>query len=76
MELDVQTGALLLLLAAVVAMLTRRLRLPCSVGLVAAGIGLAAFYLHWDQLRRNFSVVLVLATLGVVLSAGVTAPVS
>jgi CPA1 family monovalent cation:H+ antiporter len=100
MELDVQTGALLLLLAAVVAMLTRRLRLPYSVGLVAAGICLAAlpfapnvnltkdliftvllppllfeaaFYLQWDQLRRNFSVVLVLATLGVVLSAAVTA---
>jgi CPA1 family monovalent cation:H+ antiporter len=100
MELDVQTGALLLLLAAVVAMLTRRLRLPYSVGLVVAGICLAvspfapnvsltkdliftvllppllfeaAFYLHWNQLRRDFSVVLVLATLGVVLSAGVTA---
>ena len=35
-------GALLLLIAAVVAMLTRRLRLPYSVGLVAAGIFLAA----------------------------------
>lgn len=34
MDLDVQTGALLLLIAAVVAMLTRRLRLPYSVGLV------------------------------------------
>ena len=100
MELDVQTGALLLLLAAVVAMVTRRLRLPYSVGLVVAGICLAAlpfapnvnltkdliftvllppllfeaaFYLDWGQLRRDFSVVLVLATLGVVLSAGVTA---
>ncbi|MGA2595978.1 MAG: sodium:proton antiporter [Bryobacteraceae bacterium] len=100
MKLDVQTGALLLLLAAAVAMLTRRLRLPYSVGLVVAGIGLAAlpfapnvsltkelifsvllppllfeaaFYLNWGQLRRDFSVVLVLATLGVVLSAGVTA---
>jgi CPA1 family monovalent cation:H+ antiporter len=100
MELDVQTGALLLLLAAVVAMVTRRLRLPYSVGLVIAGIGLAvlpfapnvsltkdlvftvllppllfeaAFYLHWDQLRRNFLVIIVLATLGVALSAGVTA---
>ena len=41
MELDVQTGALLLLIAAVVAMLTRRIRLPYSVGLVAAGIVLA-----------------------------------
>lgn len=40
MGLGVQTGALLLLIAAVVAMLTRRLRLPYSVGLVAAGIGI------------------------------------
>ncbi len=42
MELSIQTGALLLLIAAVVAMLTRRLRLPYSVGLVAAGIILAS----------------------------------
>ena len=41
MELTFQAGALLLLIAAVVAMLTRRLRLPYSVGLVAAGIILA-----------------------------------
>lgn len=34
---------LLLLVAAVVAMLTRRLRLPYSVGLVAAGMALALF---------------------------------
>jgi CPA1 family monovalent cation:H+ antiporter len=33
----------------------------------------AAFYIHWDQLRRDFSVIVVLATLGVVLSACVTA---
>lgn len=32
MDLDFQTGAFLLLIAAVVAMLTRRLRLPYSVG--------------------------------------------
>ena len=100
MELDFQTGALLLLIAAVVAMLTRRLRLPYSVGLVAAGILLAvlpfapkvaltkdliftallppllfeaAFFIHWNQLRRDFSVVVTLATLGVLLSACVTA---
>jgi CPA1 family monovalent cation:H+ antiporter len=100
MGFNFETGALLLLIAAVVAMLTRRLRLPYSVGLVAAGILLAvspfapkvnltkdliftvllppllfeaAFYIHWDQLRRNFSVIAVLATLGVLLSAGVTA---
>ena len=41
MELTAENGALLLLVAAVVAMLTRRLRLPYSVGLVAAGIILA-----------------------------------
>ena len=41
MESHIQTGTLLLLIAAVVAMLTRRLRLPYSVGLVAAGILLA-----------------------------------
>jgi monovalent cation:H+ antiporter, CPA1 family len=100
MELDFQTGALLLLVAAIVAMLTRRLRQPYSVGLVAAGIVLAvlpfapkisltkdliftaflppllfeaAFYIHWNQLRRDFSVIAVLATVGVVLSACVTA---
>jgi Kef-type K+ transport system membrane component KefB len=42
LELNPQNGALLLLIAAVVAMVTRRLRLPYSVGLVAAGIGLTA----------------------------------
>jgi CPA1 family monovalent cation:H+ antiporter len=100
MDLDFQTGALLLLVAAVVAMLTRRLRLPYSVGLVAAGIvvaifpftpkvsltkdliftGLlpallfeAAFYIQWNQLRRDLSVIVVLATLGVLLAACVTA---
>jgi CPA1 family monovalent cation:H+ antiporter len=100
MELNFQTGAFLLLIAAVVAMLTRRLRLPYSVGLVAAGIVLAilpfapqvsltreliftallppllfeaAFYIPWEHLRRDFSVIVVLATLGVALSAAVTA---
>jgi monovalent cation:H+ antiporter, CPA1 family len=100
MEFSFETGAWLLLVAAVVAMLTRRLRLPYSVGLVVAGIILAispfapkisltkdlifkillppllfeaALYIHWDRLRRNFSLIVVLATLGVLLSAGVTA---
>src|SRR5579864_9266468 len=98
MELDVESGAVLLLIAAVVAILTRRLRLPYSAGLVAAGIFLAllpfapnvsltkelifsallppllfeaAFYLPWKPLRRDLPVILVLATLGVGLSAGV-----
>jgi CPA1 family monovalent cation:H+ antiporter len=100
MELHFQTGTVLLLIAAVVAMLTRRLRLPYSVGLVVAGIVLAflpfaprvvltkdliftallppllfeaAFYINWNQLRRDFPVISVLATLGVILSATVTA---
>src|SRR5277367_1257205 len=99
MELDFQTGALLLLVAAVVAMLTRRLHLPYSVGLVAAGVFLAilpfapdvcltkdliftaflppllfeaAYYIHWGQLRRDLSLIVVLATLGVIPSACVT----
>jgi CPA1 family monovalent cation:H+ antiporter len=99
MELTVQVGVLLLLIGAVVAMLTRRLHLPYSVGLVAAGIILAilpfapkvsltkeliftallppllfdaAFYIHWEQLRRDLSVIVVLATLGVLMSACVT----
>jgi CPA1 family monovalent cation:H+ antiporter len=98
-ELNLQNGGLLLLTAAVVAMLTRRLRLPYSVGLVAAGILLAllpfaprveltkdlifsvllppllfeaAFYIRWLDLRRDFFLIVVLATLGVVLSACVT----
>ena len=100
MELTFQTAALLLLIAAVVAMLSRRLRLPYSAGLVVAGIALAvlpfapkvsltkelifiallppllfeaAFSIPWNQLRRDFSVIVVLATLGVVLSACATA---
>lgn len=100
MELSFQSAGLLLLVASVVAMLTRRLHLPYSAGLVAAGMGLAllpfsptihltkqllftallpplifeaAFQLNWPQLRRNLPVILVLASLGVVLSAGVTA---
>lgn len=92
--------AILLLVAAVVAMLARRLRVPYSIGLVLAGITLgllpfsphieltkellftallpplifeAAFYLHWRDLRKELMVVLVLATLGVLLSAAATA---
>jgi CPA1 family monovalent cation:H+ antiporter len=100
MDLTIQTGTLLLLIAAVVAILSRRLHLPYSVGLVTAGIVLAmlpfapkvaltkdliftallppllfeaAYSLPWLELRRNLSVIAVLATLGVLLSACVTA---
>src|SRR5438034_835921 len=99
MDLNVKSVAVLLMIAAVVAMLTRRLRLPYSVGLVAAGVFLAllpfslkveltrdliftallppllfeaAFFLSWEQLRRDFPVVVVLATAGVVISASIT----
>ncbi len=41
MGLDVERIEILLLVAAVVAMLVRRLRLPYTVGLVLAGIALA-----------------------------------
>ncbi len=100
MEFTVQAVTFLLLVAAVVAMLTKRLRLPYSAGLVAAGIGLAAspfaphiivtkeliytgllppllfeaaYHIHGERLRRNALVIALLATVGVALSAGVTA---
>lgn len=99
MELTVQNGAFLLMVAVVVAMLTQKLNLPYSVGLMAAGIVLAlsrfspqvsltkdllftvllpplifqaAFYIEWRQLRPDLAVIVVLATLGVILSAGIT----
>lgn len=89
-----------LILAALVSILSRRLHLPISVGLVLAGIGLtffhyspnfvltkrlvfdvflpplvfeAAFSLSWREVRRDLGLILVLATLGVVLSAGIIA---
>jgi CPA1 family monovalent cation:H+ antiporter len=97
--LSFQPHAFLLLIAVVVAMLTQKLNLPYSAGLVAAGIFLAfsrfspavtltkdllftvllpplifqaAFYIEWRRLRRDLGLILVLATLGVVLSAGIT----
>jgi len=100
MRFDFQTGVVLLLIAAVVGMLTRRIRLPYSAGLVVAGIILAffpfapkvaltkeliftallppllfeaAFDLRWNRLRRELPVIVLLATVGVLLSAGVTA---
>lgn len=100
MELNFGNSAvLLLLIASVVAILTRRLHLPYSVGLVAAGVILAllpyspkmsltreliftgllpplifeaAFHLRWKELRRDLPVILTLATMGVMISAGVT----
>jgi CPA1 family monovalent cation:H+ antiporter len=98
--LSIEQIEVLLLVAAVVAMLARRLRVPYNIGLVIAGVGLAllpftprveltkelvftaflpplifeaAIHLRWRELRKDLPVVLVLATLGVLLSAGVTA---
>lgn len=91
---------LLLFVAAVVAILTRRLRLPYTAGLVLAGIGLyflpgrldiqlskdlifsvllptlifeAALYIPWRELRTDLPVVGVLATIGVLITAAITA---
>jgi hypothetical protein len=97
--LTIESVELLLLVAAVVAMVARRLRLPYSVGLVLGGLVLAwvpfapdialtrelifnaflpplifeaAIYIAWPTLRKDLPVVLTLATVGVVLSAGIT----
>lgn len=97
--MNIEQIELLLLVAAVVAVIARRLRVPYSVGLVAAGIGLAflpiipgarltrelvfgvflpplvfeaALNIHWQELRRDLYLILTLATLGVLLAAGVT----
>jgi CPA1 family monovalent cation:H+ antiporter len=90
----------LLLMAALIAILTRRLRMPYTVGLVLGGMGLAivplhldlaltkdliyslflpplvfeaALYIRWRELRQDLPVVGVLASLGVLLAAAVTA---
>ena len=100
MELQIEQIEVLLLIAAIVAMVAARLRIPYIVGLVMAGLALsflhiepeldltreliftaflpplvfeAALYMRWQPLRRDMPVVLVLATIGVVLSAAVTA---
>lgn len=94
------SAVLLLLVASVVAITTRRLQLPYSVGLVVAGMALAllpfvpkisltreliftgllpplifeaALHLRWKELRSDLPVILVLATAGVLVSAGITA---
>lgn len=98
--MNIEQVEILLLVAAVVAMLARRVRLPYTVALVAAGCVLAfsslgaeirltralifnlflpplvfeaAFYIPWHEFRRDLAVLLVLATLGVLLAAALTA---
>jgi monovalent cation:H+ antiporter, CPA1 family len=91
----------LLLIAAIVAMAVRRLKVPYTVGLMLTGIVLAvspfptddveitkdliftiflppliyeaAIYIKWQELRRDLPVILVLAIIGVLFSAAVTA---
>ena len=99
-HVDVVTLGLLLFIACLVAIASRRVGLPYSVGLVVAGIGLsvagyhsrlvltpqliftfllppllfeAALHLHWRQFRREAPLVLSLAFIGTLLSAGVVA---
>ncbi len=85
---------LLLLIASFVAIVTRRFRLPYTVGLVLIGLALsvlsptaikispqiilallvpplvfeAAFHLRWDNLRRDFWLILLFAIPGVILT--------
>jgi CPA1 family monovalent cation:H+ antiporter len=90
----------LLFIAAIVAMLARRLGLPYTVGLTLAGIGVAlahislhveltreliftallpplifeaALQMRWRELRADAGVISLMATLGIVLAAAVTA---
>ena len=99
-NINLQRFLIFLLIAGGIAILTRRFRMPYTVGLVIAGIFLslhpffsavpftkdiifnvflpplvfeAALQIHWKELRKELPVVLLLATVGVCLSWGVTA---
>ena len=101
MNLSIEYIETLLLIAAIVAMAARRLKIPYTIGLMLTGIVLAispfpsddieitkdliftiflppliyeaAIYIKWQELRRDLPVILTLATIGVLLSAAVTA---
>jgi CPA1 family monovalent cation:H+ antiporter len=100
MTSDLSQLGFLLFVSALVAMLSRRLHLPYTVGLVLAGMGLysahvylkwhlskelifsvflpplvfeAALFIHWKDFKRDLPVVGLLASVGVVLAAAVTA---
>jgi monovalent cation:H+ antiporter, CPA1 family len=100
MTSDLSQLGFLLFVSALVAMLTRRVHLPYTVGLVLAGMALyfahvhfkwhltkdlifsvflpplvfeAALFIHWRDFKKELPVVTLLATLGVVLAAAVTA---
>ena len=100
MTVDLSQLGLLLFVSALVAILSRRLHLPYTVGLVLAGMGLslmqvrlqlhlskdliftvflpplvfeAALCIRWREFKSDLPVVAVLASLGVLLAAAVTA---
>jgi CPA1 family monovalent cation:H+ antiporter len=100
MTSDLSQLGFLLFVSALVAMLTRRLRMPYTVGLVLAGMGLyffhfsikwhlskdlifsvflpplvfeAALFISWREFKKDLPVVMLLATVGVLLAASVTA---
>ena len=100
MTYDLSQLGFLLFVSALVAMLTRRLRMPYTVGLVLAGMALnflhiytkwhlskdlifsvflpplvfeAALFINWRDLKKDLPVVALLATMGVLLAAAVTA---
>ena len=98
MNLSLEFIATLLLIAAIVAMTARRLKIPYTVGLMLTGIVLAvspfptddieitkdliftiflppliyeaAIYIKWQELRRDLTVILTLATVGVLTLGG------
>ncbi len=100
MTSDLSELGFLLFVSALVAMLTRRLHLPYTVGLVLAGMGLyfshiylkwhlskelifsvflpplvfeAALFIHWGEFKKELPLVGLLASVGVLLAAAVTA---
>jgi CPA1 family monovalent cation:H+ antiporter len=100
MTSDLSQLGFLLFVSAMVAMLSRRVHLPYTVGLVLAGMGLyfshvylrwhltkdlifsvflpplvfeAALFINWREFKKELPVVTLLATVGVVLAAAVTA---
>jgi len=100
MTSDLSQLGFLLLVSALVAMLTRRLRMPYTVGLVLAGMALyffgvhikwhltkdlifsvflpplvfeAALFISWREFKKDFPVIALLASAGVLLAAAVTA---
>ena len=101
MNVSIEYIATLLLIAAIVAMAVRRLKVPYTVGLMLTGIVLAitpfpsddigmtkdliftiflppliyeaAIHIKWRELLRDLPVILTFATVGVLLSAAITA---